>query len=195
MKETFRLQSNWRFQSYVPDMEEKAASDLFRPSRVRRLAGLPLAEQWPHLPVYLGNPDSPPSDFSCAPIIGRFAISPRVYEDTVMRSILEAAGELLPMTVTESGAVWRLFSLLPRSHCLDVVDEANCERDRSKNVINFSFRQDKLPDGGIFSMPKHIHAYAVHDEQLPAERDFIQWYRRQGYTGLVFEEQIGAPRV
>ena len=107
--------------------------------------------------------------------------------------MLEAAGELLPMTVTESGAVWHIFSLLPKSHCLDVVDEANCQRDRYKNVINFAFHQSKLPDGGIFSMPKHIHAYAVHDEELPAERDFVQWYRKQGYVGLVLEEQIGVP--
>ncbi len=196
MKRVFRVNNDQGFQAYVPDMEEQEGdADVFKPSRIRRYAGLPLAEQWPHLPVYLGNPDCEPSDFACAPILGRFSVSPRVYEDEVMRSMLEAAGELLPMTVTDTGAVWHLFSLLPKCHCLDVVDEANCERDRYKNVINFSFHQDRLPDGGIFSLPKDIHAYAVHDEQLPAERDFIQWYRRQGYKGLVFEEQIGVPPV
>lgn len=191
MKKTFSLHSNSDFQSYSPDMDEQEIAQLFKPLHLKRLAGLELSEDWPSLSVYLSSPDNPRSDFSTAPILGRFSISPRVFDDSVMRRLLEAAGELLPMTVSETGAVWHIFSLLPKSHCAEVADEPNCKRNNYQDVINYAFHQEKLPDGGLFSMPKRIHVYAVNDEQLPPEADFIQWYNQQGYTGLRFEEQIG----
>jgi hypothetical protein len=193
MKKVFSVHSNWRFQSYSPDMAEETVFELFKKPHELRLAGLPLADDWPQLPVFLSSPDHPPSDFSTAPILGRFSISPRVFEDQVIRGMLESAGELLPMIVTQTGVVWHIFSLLPKSHCLEVVDEANCQRDRYQDVINYAVRQEKLPEGGVFSLPKDILAHAIHDEQLPPEKDFIQWYQLQGYTGLRFEEQTGNP--
>jgi hypothetical protein len=191
MKKVFSVHSNWRFQSYSPDMAEETVFEVFKTSHERRLAGLPLAEEWPKLPVYLSSPDHPQSDFATAPILGRFAISPRVFNDEIVRRMLESAGELLPMSVEATSEIWHIFSLLPKSQCLDVVDEANCVKNTHGNILNYAFFQDKLADSGIFSLPRQTSAYAIHDEQLPPEKDFIQWYQLQGYTGLRFEEQTG----
>jgi len=168
---------------------EKAEDELSSACWEKTMKGQPLSDDWPTVQVYLRTPDMPPSDFFGAPILGRFAISEKVYSDNLMRSFLESAGELLPMKIRENGSSIYVFSLLPKSICQSAVDLSRC--DPSQWDCNYAFDTARLPAGKLFSIPGSIHAYVAYDDKLSPNLDFIQWYRRQGYTGLEFEEQTG----
>jgi len=193
MKRVFKLEHDTNFQIFKAEISDETRRELYKIMSESRRKGLSLAEHWQPLAIYLYDPDNSPSDFANSPVDGGISISQRVYDDGVMRALFESAGELLPMIVSDTGETRFIFRLLSKSFCSDVVDEACSARDQWKDIINYAFYLDRLPDCGIFSLPRYGVAYAVHSEKLRPEKDFIQWYLLKAYKGLRFEEQIGSP--
>lgn len=184
----YRITKSSKYWDYTA---EKSEDDLSSACWVKTMKGQPLSDKWTPVPVYLRTPDMPASDFFGAPILGRFAISEKVYSDRTMRNLLEAAGELLPMKIKDTGEFIYIFNLLSKSLLRNAVDLERC--DPSQWDCNYAFFMERLPGGRVFSISGSIHAYAVYDENLCPEKDFIQWYRKQDYTGLEFGEQSGRP--
>ncbi len=172
------------FQDYLDDMPESESSAIsvkcVEPRRRREAIG----EWFPLIPVFVRSPHLPASDFFSAPVVGAFAISCRVYEDAVITDMLESMGELLPMKVTGEQRLVYAFNSLDKILCEGIVDGAKCEKKYGR-LSKIAFVNDLLPSHGLFSVPEAGgRVFAVHNPELPPEKDFVQWYRRQGYTGL-----------
>ena len=187
-KQSYKIEIDTTFQDYLPDMPEPE----MRVSFERWLAGRktlePIRPWLGRFPVYVRDPEAPPSDFFNAPCIGLFSISGKVYADQTMRALLEAAGELLQMEVTDTAEFIYSFNPLQVSQQKGVVDLARCEWKYGR-ISRIAFFSECLPDGELFTIPEYIVVlYASHSGSLPPEKDFFQWYQRQGYTGLKFTE-------
>jgi hypothetical protein len=188
MKQAYKISIDTAFQDYLPDMPESESGRLYNRWLGTFKSFEPVASWLGRFPVFIRSPQLPASDFFDAPMIGRFGISEKVNADTVMRAMLEAAGELLPMEIPDSGKLIYSFNPLRTARKDGLVDMERCEKKLGR-ISKIAFHNDRLPDGGLFTISEYLVAvYAVHSPELPPESDFVQWYRRQGYRGLKLTE-------
>jgi len=185
MKQAYKIAIDHRFQDYRPDMPESESGPLCNRWLDAVRSFEPVKSWLGRFPVVVRSPQLPASDFFNAPLIGRFAISETVFADSVMRGILEAAGELLPMQLSDSGKLIFSFSPSKAARKDGLVDLDRCERRWGDAISRIAFHNERLPAGELFTVPEYsVVVYAAHSPGLPPEKDFVQWYRRQGYTGL-----------
>ena len=89
------------------------------------------------------------------------------------------------MKVTDTGSFIYCFNPLLPSRKEGLVDLGRCEPRWGDAISKIAFHDDRLPDGGLFTIPEYsVGVFAVHSPDLAPEKDFVQWYRRQGYKGL-----------
>jgi len=194
MKRAYRADIiDTRFQDYLPDMPESDSSPVHR-RWFEACRNLESVSPWfGGFAAFVRSPRLPASDFMNAPLAGRFAISEKVYCDVIMRELLEVAGELLPMEIADSGKLIYSFNPLLPSRKEGLVDLERSERRWGYAISKIAFHDDRLPDGGLFTITEYtVGVFAVHSPDLPPERDFVQWYRKQGYTGLKLIEAVKA---
>lgn len=186
MKQAYRTDIiDTKFQDYLPDLPESESSPVRRRWRDACRNLDPAAPWFGGFAAFIRSPRLPASDFMNAPLVGRFAISEKVHGDVIMRGLLEAAGELLAMKVTDTGNFIYCFNPLRPARKGGLVDPERCERRWGDAISKIAFHNDRLPDGGLFTITEYtVGVFAVHGPDLPAEKDFVQWYRKQGYTGL-----------
>jgi hypothetical protein len=185
MKRAFRIGIDTKFQDYSPDMPEAESSPVLGRWILACRSLEPATPWFGQFSAFVRTPQLPASDFMNAPLVGRFAISEKVHGDVVMRGLLEAAGELLPMEVTDTGNFIYAFNPLVQARKEGLVDLERCERRWGDDISKIAFHDDRLPDGGLFTIPEYsVGVFAVHSPDFLPERDFVQWYRKQGYTGL-----------
>lgn len=120
-------------------------------------------------------------------IAGEIILSHQAREDKIMMSLLEVNGEFLPVLVDGNPLILHNITCFT-----DCVDEKKSRRgpavDGVQDIIRFPFFQaDKVPLGIHFRIREFRGArYVATDPSLPPEKDFYQWYHKQGYKGLKF---------
>jgi hypothetical protein len=151
------------------------------------LLGEPLQKVWPNdLELEVIKPKRPLGIFyqyASAELI----LTPQAQEDKILVSLLEVNGEFLPVLVGNESLL--LHNIAQFTDCLDY--------ERSKrgptvqgvqDIIRFPcFHADKVPLGIHFRIREYPGPrYTATDPSLPPEKDFYQWYHKQGYKGLKF---------
>jgi len=118
---------------------------------------------------------------------GEFILTPEAQNDKNLVSLLEVNGEFLPVIV--EGERLLLHNITCFSDC---VDEPRSRRgptiDGVQDIIRYPcFHADKVPLGIHFRLREYPGPrYTATDSSLPPEKDFYQWYHKQGYKGLSF---------
>jgi hypothetical protein len=89
------------------------------------------------------------------------------------------------MQLSDSGKLIFSFSPSKAARKDGLVDLDRCERRWGDAISRIAFHNERLPAGELFTVPEYsVVVYAAHSPGLPPEKDFVQWYRKQGYTGL-----------
>ena len=183
----FRMRKDLRFRSYGYDcnaIDEQSLMAREHPARMKRES---ISDWWTPVPCFPQNPMTEAGDFFTAGTIGLFGVSDRVFEDETARKLLQEAGELLPLVVSEESRTVFCYRITSKGLRHEVLDN---ERSVTENYFKLQlvFFPDRLRSGGCFNLPGEIDVFAVHDPSLPPDRDFFQWYHLKGYTGLKFEQ-------
>ena len=186
-KSVFRLRKNSKCRSYSYDCTEVDTHAVMAREFPANKAWESIADWWRPIRCYSSNPLKEAGDFFTAGTIGRFGVSDRVFNDPIARGLLEQTGELLPLEVPEEGRRIYFFRLTSRGLRPEFLDEKKSVK-RDYFDQHLVFHNDLLPAGGCFCLPRSIDVFVIHDPSLPPEKDFIQWYRMKGYTGLEIEE-------
>jgi hypothetical protein len=140
----------------------------------------------PHFELEVIKPKKPKGIFYQW-VSGELILTRKALEDQAIVSLLEMNGELLPVIV--DGEPLLLHNITCFSDC---VDEARSKRgptiDGVKDIIRFPcFYVDEVPLGIHFRLREYPGPrYVATDSSLPPEKDFYQWYHKQGYKGLNF---------
>ena len=185
-KSVYRMRMNPIYRSYSYDQAECDTQALVNREFPARKERISIQDWWQPVNCFACNPGKKCGDFFGAGQIGRFGVSDCVFNDPVARGVLEQTGELLPLEVPEENRRIYFYRLVKHGERTDTLDEA---KSVMKNYFDLKpvFFSDRLPEGGCFCLPREIDVFAVHDPAMPAERDFVQWYQKMGYTGLDFE--------
>ena len=184
MKKVYRIQHATTFQELCLDLPQTERQELSNRCFYSKKKMEPISSWFPELKVYVRQPFLAAPDFFNAPMAGEFSVNQRVYDDHVMRSILEAAGELLSVEITDANEHAYIFNMLHTSEKKGLVDLSRCEVKYGR-ITKIAFHNELLPDGGLFRVPEApVDVYAVHDPDIPLEMDFVQRYCQQGYKGL-----------
>lgn len=118
---------------------------------------------------------------------GDFVLTKEAQGDNILVSLLETDGEFLPVIV--DGKPLSLHNITRFTECVD--------QERSKWGLTIGnvpgrieyprFHADKVPLGIHFRLREFpVPRYVATDPSLPPEKDFYQWYHKQGYKGLEF---------
>ena len=187
MKVVYRINQNSKGRQYSYDMPESEMFAISNREFPARLKGESISDWWEPVPCFATHPLDPALDFFAAGIIGQFAVSERVFEDSIARGLLEQSGEFLPLLIPEEGRTIHFFRPVAWGFRTEAFDEQRSVI-RDYRDAKFVFIEDALPPGGTFGLPRKIDVFVVHDPAFPPEKDFRQWYQLKGYTGLRFEE-------
>jgi hypothetical protein len=168
------------FQSLVSEDDRIWATEAFK------FDGLPKADSWvePEFRVY--NLVLKRGDFLRV-ASGTLGIREPAMQK--LQSILERAGELLPISVSGE-RVW----------CLNVTECVNCldhpkvewlygqESKRPFRISKFAFRRDMMPESSIFKIPETVRGTVLtHTGLLEEDDDFFLQVTRHKMTGIRFE--------
>ena len=118
---------------------------------------------------------------------GELILTREAQADETLVLLLKVNGEFLPVVV--DGNLLMLHNIVKFSDCID--------HQRSKfgsttgrvpaQLIFPCFHADKVPLGIHFRLREYPGPrYVATDPSLPPEKDFYQWYHKQGYKGLKF---------
>jgi hypothetical protein len=165
---------------------------LFQKDRGLLTLGLTLAGEtrryvWPaKLELEVTKPKKPRGIFYQW-ISGELILTRQAQEDKVLVSLLEVDGEFLPVIV--DGELMLLHNITRFADCVDAMrSKRGPTIDGVQDIIRFPcFYADKVPLGVHFRIREYPRPrYIATDLNLPAEKDFYQWYHQQGYKGLKF---------
>lgn len=118
---------------------------------------------------------------------GELILTLEAQNDKTLVSLLEVNGEFLPVVV--NGEPLLLHNITCFSDCVDH------KRSRFDPATPGIPAQLLFPYFDVAKVPLGIHfrlreypgpRYTVTDPSLPPEKDFYQWYHKQGYKGLTF---------
>lgn len=119
-----------------------------------------------------------------------FILTSEACNDKTLVSLLAVDGEFLPVTVDGEPLLFHNITCF-----LDCVDH---NRSRFKTPTAAIPHQLLFPYFDVGKVPLGIHfrlreypgaRYVATDPSLPPEKDFYQWYHKQGYKGLSFRLQ------
>lgn len=144
-------------------------------------------EVWPeHLELEVTKPKKPRGIFYEWGL-GELILTRQAEEDKILVSLLQVDGEFLPVVV--DGEPLLLHNITRFADC---VDESCSKRgptiDGVRDIIRYPcFHAAKVPLGIHFRLREYPGPrYVATDPSLPPEKDFCQWYHKQGYKGLKF---------
>lgn len=173
-----RLNSN-EFQSFLPADPETWNGDMLK------MDCRPKLSTWEPPKVYVPNPKLRQGHFYhlCA---GAFVVDAPTCEK--LRTILEAAGELLPLPYQDA-----TYTLLNVLECVNCLDERNTKwvmgkRTRAKiRITEYHFNPSRIPESTLFKIPESGEILTVSGIKDP-EEEFKSAVERERLQGLMFEE-------
>lgn len=120
---------------------------------------------------------------------GDFILTKQAEKDDVLLDLLKPDGEFLPVTL--DGKPMRFHNITRFTDCLDY-EKSRWRWDMVGKVpggiTHPRFIPEKVPVGRMFRLMEYPGPrYVATDQALPPESDFYQWYRHQGYDGLLFK--------
>ena len=180
--EIFKIQINAnKFQSFLPNDAHIWKTSTFKMDCVSKLSS------WRPPEVYIHNPKLEKGNFFhlCS---GGFVVDS--YAAGRLRTVLELAGELLPLT--HEGHQYYLLNILECVNCLDanttewVMGKTSGAKIR---VMKYQFNADKISESTLFKIPETASAEMFCISGLKDPEDEFKWQvENSGLKGLVFEK-------
>lgn len=169
-----------QYQWLIPEEESLWASGVLTFDCRRKAA------DWPRPAVYVQNPKLEAGDFfNFAP--GALVAGPSAF--AAVGSVLERAGELLPLVGTEGE-----YLALNVLECVNCLDQGATEFRRSPRtgerigIVRYEFHADRLDESSIFKIPETSRGEVLVYEGLKdPEDEFKHLVEAAGLKGLVFE--------
>jgi hypothetical protein len=175
-----RLNSN-DFQSLLPVDSKVWETD------VLKMDCKPKLPAWKPPAVYIGNPKLKQGSFLhlCS---GAFVVDSSACE--ALRTILEMAGELLPLP--HQGALFHLMNVL---ECVNCLDEQNTKWVLGKTtnarirIKEYHFEASRFSESTLFKIPETAMGEVLTVSGLKdPEDEFKSVVEREGLKGIIFEE-------
>ena len=143
-------------------------------------------QDWKNIEWYIDNPKLIEGDFYHINS-GVLVFNEKVY-DSELFTILEMAGEILPISVKDK----RLY-LLNVLECINSLDHQNTEFDyyddgTQGRILKYVFHE-RFPDSSLFKIPETSRSEVLtyHDVK-DTEDEFYSLYNKLKFSGLIFQE-------
>jgi hypothetical protein len=170
------------YQWLIPEIDKEQLLDIITFDCYSKIS------QWPNVNWYTYNPKNKIGNFFTIGNSGAFAFDRKVYESE-LRTLLEMAGEILPIMV--GGQELFILNVL---ECPNTLDERTSmfhyypSGNRGK-LLQYVFYDDRLTESSLFKIPQTSRSQILtYTGVKNASDEFYSVYHSLKLTGLVFEE-------
>jgi len=165
------------------EQEDKSSAALHDP--MYKFDGMPKADKWRPLSVYIPNPKRPRPDFF-ASFLGSFVLDPERMPPEIWE-FTDMAGELLPHPF--EGQQFELMNILDVVNCVDAEKSIWLPLPGGRKMMQRpAFHADRFGESSLFKIPELPFRPLCYEGLKSREDEFKTFVEDNHLTGLKFRE-------